>query len=328
MKNNAKRFLCAALAATTAFSFAACSTEAAESSFDSPLPWHVSDSSYEKLGYDVAIYNTQKSEAEGERVEIAKGTMIFTLEEGADQGYTKLDMSFAVTYLNVDEAGIDAGLTDTIESTVLFEPNSLAAKSMHKKVTLADRKDTKNLSYEIDADYFGTHKATFKYFKQDGAEQKTHTLPNDTCRDNEMAFFLARAQAISGESSTNFKMVNLYDTFNSGKTTEYRMVVNGNSERTMDLGEWVKDYGIEAVTDESNGKTTYPVTCITTTIGINDEKHGPSYTVLYAKNAFKVGSTEHKKLPIKITYGSYNGSNPYRLTSYTLTSCSFTKTAE
>lgn len=328
MKNNVKRFLATALAATTAFSFAACSTEQAESSFDSPLPWHVSDSSYEKLEYSVAIYDTQKSEKEGEREKIADGTMTFTLEEGKDKGYTMLEMNFSVTYLKTDYAGDDAGLTDKIESSVLFEPNSLATKSMHKKVTLADRKDQDNLSYEITADYFDTHKATFKYFKQDGAKEKTRSLPRDTCRDNEMMFFVARAQSISKSSSTNFKMVNLYDTFNTGETAEYRMAVTGSSERKTDLGDWVKDYGITAVTDEKSGKTSYPVTCITTSIQINNEKHGPSYTVLYAKDAFKAGTAEHKKLPVKIDYSSYSGNKPYRLTSYTLTACSFTKTAE
>lgn len=328
MKNNAKKFLCAALAATTAFSFVACSTETAESAFDSPLPWHVSDASYEKLEYNVAIYNTQKSEKEGEREKIADGTMTFTLEEGKEQGYTMLGMNFTVTYLKTDSAGADAGLTDKIESTVFFEPNSLAAKSAYKKVDLADRKDQKNLSYEINADYFGTHKATFKYFKQDGAKEKTRKLPHDTCRDNEMMFFAARAQKLSKSSSTNFKMINLYDSFNTGKTVEYRITVTGSSERKLDIGDWVQNYGIKAVTDEKSGKTTYPVTCYTTSLMINDEKHGPSYSVMYAKDAFTVGSAEHKKLPVKIDYSSYTGSNPYRLTTYTLTSCSFSKTAE
>lgn len=328
MKNNAKRFLCAALAAATAFSFVACSTEPAESSFDNPLPWHVSDASYEKLEYSVAVYNTQKSEKENEREKIADGTMTFTLEESAAQGYTKLDMSFSVTYLKSDAAGIDAGCTDRIDSTVYFEPNSLAAKSMDKTVKLADRKDTENLSYEIHADYFDTHKATFKYLYLDNAKVTTRSLPHDTCRDNEMMFFVARAQSISKESSTNFKMVNLYDSFNNGETAEYRMAVNGSSERKMDLGDWVKEFGIKAETDEKSGKTTYPVTCITTTIAISAEKSGPSYTVLYAKDPFTVGAAEHKKLPVKIDYGSYTGNKPTRLTSYTLSACSFAKTAE
>ena len=326
MKNNAKRFLAAALAATTVLPLAACSAETAESSFDNPLPWHVSDSSYERLEYSVAIYDTKKSEKEDERVQIADGTMTFTLEEGADAGYTKLDMNFAVTYRNVDGAGADAGLKDEITSTVYFEPNSLSAKSMEKTVKLATRKDTKNLSYTISADYYGTHKATFIYTEQEGAKQKTLSLPKDTCRDNEMVFFLARAQALSQES-TNFKMINLYDSFNLGKITEYRMSVTGGSERKLDVGEWVKDYGIPAVDGKDGGKITYPVKCVTATIAISAEKHGPSYAVTYAKDAFKEGAAEHKKLPLKISYSSYNGSTPYRLTSYTLTGCSFAKNA-
>ncbi|MCH5155465.1 MAG: hypothetical protein J1F69_02560 [Clostridiales bacterium] len=325
MKTTAKKLLCSFLAAATAFSFAACSSEVQESDFDNPLPWHVSDASYERLEYGVAIYNTQKGEAEDKREQIADGTLVFTLEEGVDQGHTRLSMDFSVTYRQTELAGKDKGLTDTINSTVYFEPNSLSAREMQKTVTLADRENTKNNSYTITADYFGTHKATFNYFKQDGG-QKTRSLPRDAKHDNEMMFFLARAQGLGKNASSNFKMVNLFDTFNTGELKEYRMYVTCGSERKLDIGDFVKDFGIEAVTD--NDKTTYPVTCIATTLKINDEKSGPAYTVLYAKDAFTQGEAKHKKLPVKIDYSSYNGSKPYRHTTYTLSACSFTKTAE
>ena len=323
MKNSAKKIMCSLLAATTAFSFVACSTEIAESAFDSKLPWHASDSSYEKLDYTVAVYNTEKGESEDKRVIIADGTLSFTLEEGKQNGYTMLYMDFSVTYRNEELAGADKNKTDKITSTVYFEPNSLAASAMQKTVNLADREGKKNLSYAVTADYFDTHRALFKYTKQDGAKEKTRRLPRNAVHDNEMLFFLARAQGISKSSSTNFKMLNLYDTFNTGELAEYRISVTGSSERKVNIGDFVKDFGIQAVTEE--GVTAYPVTCITTTLAINAEKHGPSYTVLYAKDAFKQGAEEHKKIPIKMDYSSYQGSNPYRHTSYTLSACSFAK---
>ena len=325
MKNNAKKILCVTLAAVSAISLAACSTETPESGFDSPLPWHANAAAYEKLDYTVAVYNTTKSVDESKREKIADGTMSFVLDEGAVSGYTSLNMSFTVTYLNTEAAGADAGLTDTITSNVTFEPNSLAASYMEKTVTLADRKGQVNNSYAITADYFNTHKATFKYIKQEGAKEKSRRLPEDASRDNEMMFFLARAQDLKAESSTNFKLINLFESFLQNETVEYRMSVNCTSTRKTDLGDWVKDFGIQAVTDEKDNTTSYPVNCYATTISINDEKHGPAYYVLYAKDSFTLNGAEHKKLPVKIDYSSYQNSKPYRHTEYKLSAVSFAK---
>lgn len=333
MKNNAKKLLCVTLAAVSAISLAACNSETAESSFDNPLPWHTAVASYEKLDYTVAVYNTVKSTDEKKREKIADGTMTFVLDEGAISGYTSIDMSFTVTYLNTEAAGADAGLTDEITSHVEFEPNSLAAKSMEKEVKLADRKDKTNNSYKITADYFGTKKATLLYTKKDGAKQKTRSLPKDASRDNEMMYFLARAQGIKSGDSTNFKMINVFDSFIQNETAEYRMVVSCTSTRKLDLGDWVKDFGIQQVKDEKDGTVAYPVNCFSTTLTINDDHHGPSYNVLYAKDAFVENPEEqdeekqlkHKKLPIKIDYSSYQNSKPYRHTEYKLSAVSFAK---
>lgn len=321
MKNLSKKLLSVSLAAAAAFSLAACSTEVAESSFDNPLPWHSAVQSYEKLSYAVAVYNTQKSEKEDEREKIADGTMTFTLEEGKEDGTTMLVTDFSVTYSDTELAGEDRGLTDTITSTVYFEPNSLTVSSMQKTVLLADREGSDNLSYIITADYFGTHKATFKYIKQN-TKEKTMSLPRDAVRDNEMMFFVARAQKIGKGSSTNFKMINLFDTFNYGETTEYTIAVTGGAERSIDIGDWVKGFGIAADKDDS---AKYPVKCITTTLAINAENHGPSYTVKYALDSFKQGDEEHKKIPLAIDYSTFSGSNPYRHISYTLSDCTFKK---
>lgn len=325
MRNNGKKILCAALAAAMVMPLAACSTEQPESAFDSTLPWHATAVSYEKLDYSVAVYNTENGEGEAERTKIGDGTLTFILDEGTELGYTTLDMSFTVTYINDEEkAGADTGLTDSITSHVVFESNSLAAKEMSKTVDLGDRKNQKNLSYTVTADYFNTHTATLQYTKQTDAAKQTMTLPQNAVRDNEMMFFLARAQEISASNSSNFKMINVFDSFLTGEVAEYRMVVNGLSERAVDLGEWVKDFGIKAA-EEENAQIPYPVNCVTTTLTINADKHGPAYNVLYAKDSFLQGEAEHKKLPIKIDYSSYQGAKPYRLTEYMLSACSFTK---
>ncbi|MBD5132380.1 MAG: hypothetical protein HDT28_07340 [Clostridiales bacterium] len=331
MNKSIKSKLCIFLAASTALSLVACSTETPESDFDNPLPWHdnASTGSYEKLDYAVKIYDTTTSTAEDARTQIADGTLTYTLTESLSDysTYITVNMSMSVTYFQ-DAPAPDAGLTDTITSTVEFASNSLAVRRMEKTVDLADRADTANLSYNVTANYFNEHDehvATFHYTKQENAEEQTMALPTDVCRDNEMMFYCARAQAIGNNSSTNFKMVNLFDSFNNNKLTEYRISVSGGETHTMNIGDWVKDYGVEAVTDEQTGEVSYPVSCTYTSMIINDEKHGPPYVVLYSDKAFTSGGYSHKKIPVRIEYSQYTGNSPYRHTEYTLTACDFQK---
>lgn len=319
------------MSVVAALSLCACNTETAETTFDKTMPWHDSvelapTGSYERLDYSVAIYDTTKGVADDKRIVIAEGEMSFELKESVS--YTSLAMNFAVTYNDAAPVA-DRGKTDRIQSEVEFESNSLAAKRSEKTVTLADRDGKTNLSYKITADYFDAHKATYIATAQDGAKEKTFSLPKNTCRDNEMMFYLARAQALSTSASNNFKMVNLFDTFNTGSLAEYRMAVNcDESKHKIEIGDWVKDYGVEAVTDEKTGETSYPVSCFYTTISINAENHGPPYVVHYAENPFKSGGKEHKKIPLRISYDQYSGSSVSRHTEYNLTSCSFDKAAE
>lgn len=328
MNNSLKRKICVLTAAASALTFVGCSTEQAESTFDNPLPWHDSASgSYERLDYTAAIYDTTNGATESARVRIADGSVRFELTESTD-GYTRIDMSFTVTY-TADAPAPDTGLTDTIASSVEFASNSLVVRSMHKELNLADREGQENRSYTLDADYFGTHTATYIATKTENAIPESIALPQDTCRDNEMMFYLARAQSIGTSSSTMFRMVNVFDSFNNGALTQYEMTVAGSENKsTIDVGDWVSEFGVEAVTNEATGATSYPVSCYSTTITINDEKHGPPYVVLYSANPFKQGSVEHGKIPVSISYSEYIGSSPCRYTEYTLSGCSFAKPRE
>ena len=325
MKKSANRILCAALAAVSALSLTACGTETPESDFDDPLPWHSSADSYEKLEYDVAVYDTSKGSSAEKRIKIADGIMSMTIDENAVPGYTTLDTSFTVTYVADDIAGSDKGLTDTVTSRVEFEAKSLATKSMEKTVDLADRDGQTNLSYKLTADYFGSHKATYKRFKQQDAKEKTMSLPKNSCRDNEMMLLLARAQNIKSDTSTMFKMVNLFDSFLTGELAQYTMTTSVTSTKKTDIGDWVKDFGIEAETDEKTQATNYPVKCMNAAISISADRHGPAYYVCYSAVPFKQNETEHKKLPIQIEYSQYSDNKISRHTVYTLKSAAFSK---
>ncbi len=327
MKLHLRKQLCAGLAATLAMTaLVGCSTETPESTFDNPPPWHDSANSYEKLDYSVAIYDTTDSTDEDKRVKIADGALSYTLTE-LESGYVSLAMEFSVTYA-ADAPAPDAGLTDKITSYVEFEMNSLAARTMTKTVELADRENTVNRSYTVTADYFVNHTATYIQTKIDGAAEQTMSLTPDLCRDNEMMFYIARAQKIGEGVTGNFKMVNIFDSFNKGEFTQYRIATSCGELHNLDIGDWVKDYGVEAVTDEETGVTNYPISARYTSLVINDEKHGPPYIVLYSEQPFTSDGKEHKKIPVRIEYSSYRGSTPYRHTEYTLNGCSFTKSQD
>lgn len=309
-------------AAVVAAPLVACSTETPESAFDSPLPWGGGGAAYEKLSYSAEIFDTTGGTSESKRVKIADGAVSFVLEER--DKYTDLTMNFSVTYGDIEKAGKDAGLTDIISSRVTFHTQSLAAQSMTKTVDLAPREGETDRSYRIIADYFDTRKATYTLIHDDNAKERTISLPRDPGRDNEMMFFLARAQSISTESSTIFDMTNIYDSFLAGELAQYRMNVFARATVKIDLGDWVNAYGIEAVTDDE-GAVSYPVKCYETNISINGERSGPPYVVMYARQSFTYKGVEHKKLPLQIEYSQYSGQKPYRHTVYTLTSCSFEK---
>lgn len=322
MKLSLKKKICVMTAVVSAFAFTGCSAEPGESAFDNPLPWHDAVSgSYEKLDYSLAVFDTTPSGAT-ERIQIADGQMSFELIE-RQNGYTELNMDFTVTY-RADAPAPDAGLTDSISSKVTFETNSLASRDMHKEMKLAAREGQINRSYVIDADYFGSRTAKFKYTAIEGAAEQIVALPQNICHDNEMMIYLARAQAVAAGSSTMFKMVNVFDSANGGELAQYPMVVTGSeTKQTLDIGDWVRDFGVAAVTDEQSGATSYPISCVYATININEERHGPPYFVYFAEAPFKSNDKSHGKVPIRIGYNQYNGSKPYRTTEYTLTGCTF-----
>ena len=336
------RRISAALVALSLSSVAliGCASGPVESEFDSPRPWAdgSSSGSYEKLDYAVTVYDETNGTEEGDRVAIADGKLTFKIDmlPLIVNEYTKFSTELSYTFR--DNAGADAGLTDRMTSYVEFTTESLYANIMNKTVLLADREGTDNLSYTVTADYMTERKATYQALDGNGEPKKVQNangelvenkreidLPSNARRDNEMMFMLARAQKIAPESATTFLATNVFETFARNEFTEFSMrVQTGKDTVTMYPGEWVKDFGVEAVTDDS-GNTSYPVACFTTSIGINDTHAGPPYTVLFTQNPFVSGGKSHSKIPLRIGYRQYKQGKAYRYAEYMLTGCSFTK---
>ncbi len=299
--------------------------------FDVDKPWVSGENSYEQLHYAVSVYDCTNGDGKDERVEIASGTLDYDLDVmtriAGTTVYDTLKMRFSVTY-NDTAPEKDRGLTDVITSTTEFQNSGLAASAMTKSLVLADRAETENLSYDVTADYFGEKKATRLMTKKPGAELETMDIPSGTFFDNEMMFFLARSTALNVGSTPHFYMTNIFDSFNTGNFVNYTMSAScGENLETYEMDEWVKDYGVEAVTAE-DGTVTYPVSCYTVDVKITDDHQGPPYKVRYTEKPFVKDGKEHGKIPVTISYTEYNGSKAARVTEYTLASVSFDKPAQ
>ena len=314
---NAKHKSAALLSCAAALMLTACASTPTPS-FDTARPWHDTGDSYEKLVYELSIYNTLGGVGENERITIANGEVMFTLTENASR-HTVLTMSYTVTYNeNADE--VDRGCTDTIQSRVEWQTDSLVTSTVTKTVTLAPREgETKNLSYEISADYFGKTAARKMY-----GETATMDIPSGQYYDNEMMFYLARTTSISENTSYPFYMTNLFDCFETGKIAPYTMYVSVESDRTVEhIGSWVENFGIEKITSEETGKEYFPISCYDASISISSSQQGPPYKVKYSAVPFKSGDKEHNKIPVRISYDSYTGGTLARRAEYVLTSCAF-----
>lgn len=297
----------------------ACTPTSTAPKFDNPRPWHDVAASYERLEYESAIYDTSN----GDRVKIADGTLVFTLTEQFETegtvGYSKLETAFSITY-NESAPELDCGKTDTIESAVEFQTDSLITRRSTKTVTLAERTGRTDLSYAVSADYFaGTAERTMY------GEKSELDVEQGMYYDNEMLYFLARATPIAAGGQTAFYSTNLFDSFLNGKITTYNTATRTASEiSTLYFDAWVADFGVQSEQSDTD-ETVYPVKCFSTDIGINASKSGPTYKVHYSQEPFVKNGKSHAKIPLMIAYPQYSGAAQVRMNEYRLVSCSFEK---
>ena len=326
MKNFMRKSV-AVLSCAAALALAACTTEPT-AVFDTTRPWHDTGDSYEKLTYAVSVYNTEAGTGKDERVTIASGKVTFVLKENVPTTdtlrHTELTMDMSFTF-NDDAPEADRGCTDEITSRVEWQSESLVTATAEKTVKLQPREgEETNLSYTIKADYLGEKKATREMY---GATS-TMDIPTGQYYDNEMMFYLARTSSIADNTSLPFKMTTLFDCFETGKYAPYTMLVRTEaSKKSEDIGDWVAEFGIEAVTSD-DGTVSYPIACFDSSIVISADRHGPPYYVSYSSVPFKKGDKEHLKLPVRMRYDSYLGGVITRQTEYVLTSCSFEENEE
>lgn len=298
-------------------------------SFDAIRPWRAEGEvkGYERLNYDVCVYDTTNGVAHDKRVQIASGSLVFVLDEDGGErdnvSYSYIETSIEYNY-NSSAPEQDRGLTDKISSRVEFATNSLDTSYAEKTVDLARRGDADNLSYTLTADYFGKHEAKFKYTKQENAEERTISIPNGTYNDNEMMYFLARATTLADGASSNFYMTNIFEAFSTGKLTKYTMQAQVTGTSVLDFGGKSAEWGVEAVTDDA-GNVSYPMACLYTSIIPSIERHGPPHFAFYSAKPLKDGDKAHSKVPVKFIFNEYAGTALARTTEYTLQSFSFKK---
>lgn len=320
MKKSIVKRISALLAAGTAFALSGCAVGITVN-FGADRPWHSGEASYEQLNYTVSVYDTTPGDTADKRVKIAEGALVYSLTENTRSegavNYATLDMAFDLTY-NDAAPEEDRGKTDTIESSVEFQTDSLVTSKMNKTVSLAQRGEKTNLSYTLSADYFGSHVATRVMTGKSPQESATLDIPSGTYYDNETMFYVARATDLKKGSSTQFYMTGLFDCFIAGEFEQGVMAATVDSETALlDLGSGMRAYG---GTDE-NGY----VPCMRTSILMNKQQRGPAYYVYYSEKPFQKDGISHSKMPVTITYSQYAAGKMTRITEYVLSDFSFVK---
>lgn len=310
-----------ALACVLCASLAACKTAPAAPDFDGTKPWST-ESRYEKATYTVERFRMVKSGKETVREEtpIATGTVVMTVTENpTDQELLIGSIEYTITYIDdAERVGVDSGKTDTISTEASFRKTGLSPVSSKRDVTLADREGVDNRSHTVTADYT-TSKATFKR----GEEERSLDMDlAGALFDNEQIYFLIRACSnIAADKSAAFTLVNLYDCFAAGFQTYPMSISCAKEKETLYIGDFACAFGLEAA-DNNQAK----VDCFKGTLSKTDSYPGPSQTVWFSSQPFKVSTAEStNKVIIQILTREYDTSavesynNVYRLSDYTTT---------
>lgn len=307
------------------FALVACGSAPVYVEFEADKPWET-QTLYEKATYTVNRYRMVKSGKETVRDgdPIATGELTTVVREGAaaaDEGATvDIETTFTVTYEDSERAGVDRGLTDTIETRLTCRKVGLGPLSSYRKVVLAPRADQTDLSYTVTGDYVN---GTAEMLKSGEETPQSITLSTSgTVFDNEQLYFVARAlKGLAPKSSNSITLINLHDCFLNGFST-YPMTVSCAEEKeTLYIGEWATALGLE-----SDGNGSAKVECLRVSIGKNDNFPGPPQTVYYANQNFQVNATETtSRVLVSIVNREYDASatesfnTVYTLSSYTTT---------
>lgn len=271
---------------------AGCTPQATSVSLDVIAPWST-DSGYEK-----STYSIERTINEGDKkTVIANGTFTLTIEKAETVNTierTKLTTEFSLTYLDIADAGLSRGLTDTIKSSVVFHSVGMFPVSSEKTVTIAPRKDEKvNSSYTLSVDYNALK--TVRTFRD---KETTVTMKKATeIFDNESVYYVVRAlSGLKKSGSATFPLYNAFDSAQSGEYSTYTMSASvGENLESRELGAWAKEYGL-AETDKGT-----KVDCLKTTLTLSATLSGTSTTLYYSDQPFIIEKAATEEAEDKTT---------------------------
>lgn len=283
-------------------------------SFDQNRPWRIFSTIQspcaEEMTYRVEIFAGTTDDTR-----ITKDTSSYkvTLKEGktnvGDEVVLTATVDTVMTINYRDDLDFaDKGLTDTVETKVIFRLDNLSALYSYRKVTLADRAGEENNSYEVTMDYINkTSTITYK----DGST-KTMKLKNSSpVYDNEMMYYLVRSfSTIDVGASDSFKIVNGYENFLDGKYSATSL--KASTENTVDVRVDKNIFDLVPTKEDAfektvDGETEYYLTCYRTQISLSSKKSGPPMFSYMSRGAFVSGGTNTTyKVPVALVNHQYD----------------------
>lgn len=313
-----KTIIAAAIAGVVALVACACGTSAPTLSLDSPAPWvHAGEP---KNAYEKCVYSIERRDVTTDTV-VATGTLTLTIAPAPDSDKSSLTTSMTITY-NDAAPDADRGLTDTINSSVVFAPASLTPEKSYKKIELAPRAGEKtNFSYELTNDY-AAGISTLNYYNRENATSEVRVGDNTLMNvyDNEMIYYVARAAAgIKAEGGGSFANACWFDMHGTGKFA-YRTVSFscGKEPESMGTFGFLSPYTADG-----------SVAAIKTSLTMSGENSGPSIELWLSSTDFKIGSDDSdktRKVMIKMATTEYDVGQATKkyVTSYVLSDYSVT----
>ena len=285
----------------------ACAAPPVVYTFDADKPWGKNEA-YEKCVYDLKIVERVRSGKETTDGDIlARGQAVYELNQYRDKVsgelYVNLKFTQTVTYEDIDKAGADRGLTDTVESEVVFTTDGCGPISSRKKQVYAPRKADGDkfqsyvYDYEASADY-NNYKATLKKNKnvaEDGTVAEEYNsvdefdlLSGTQSFDNEQLYYIARAlTSTAPKGSQSVSLSNLYEIPDKmDKKGKYKNVnVTVSTAEELSVITLSPDFAAKYIAPAESGN--YDVNCMRTTLSRNDTYSGPAFTLYMTEPSVK-----------------------------------------
>lgn len=313
-----KSIIAATIAGAVSLVACACGASAPTLSLDSPTPWvHAGEA---KNAYEKCVYSVERRDVTTDTV-IAVGEMTMTIAPATDSDKSSLTTSMTITY-NDNAPESERGLTDTINSSVIFAPISLTPERSRKKVELAPRAGEKaNFSYELTNDYTAGV-STLNYYNRENATSEVKVGDNTLMNvyDNEMIYYVARAAAgIKAEGNGSFANACWFDMHGAGKFA-YRTInfTCGKEPESMGTFGFLAPYTVDG-----------SVSAHKTSLTQSGEDSGPSIELWLSATDFRIGTTDTdktRKVMIKMATTEYDVGQATKkyVTSYVLSDYSVT----